>query len=121
MTTTPSAPAADYRRCPLLFAQMVEHRRLDDQSTVALLALAHSANTAPHTDRSQPEPDEVSSSEHASVPGSRNASAEKPMLERVRTPRDSAAPVLADFAAMAELLCARDTARRRDPMCSRTR
>lgn len=86
------------------------------QSTVALLALAHSANTASRpADHSQSEPDEVHSSAHAGVPGSRDAPADKPMLERVRTPLDSSAPVLSDFAALAELLCARDPARRRDP------
>ncbi len=68
------------------------------QSTVALLALAHSSNSA-----------------HASVPNVPAAPADEPMLERVRTPLDSSAPVLADFAALAELLCARDPARRRDP------
>lgn len=86
------------------------------QSTVALLALAHSAHPAPGpTAHSQPESVEIPESAHASVPNAPAAAADEPMLERVRTPLDSAAPVSADFAALAELLCARDPARRRDP------
>ncbi|VFA98035.1 DUF2637 domain-containing protein [Nocardia cyriacigeorgica] len=86
------------------------------QSTVALLALAHSANTAPEpTDHSQPESVEIPDIAHASVRNVPAAAADEPVLERVRAPLDSAAPVLADFAALAELLCARDPARRRDP------
>ncbi|WP_171048234.1 helix-turn-helix domain-containing protein [Nocardia cyriacigeorgica] len=84
------------------------------QSTVALLALAHSAHPGP-TARSQPESDDVPDSAHASVPNAPAATADEPMLEHVRTPLDSPAPALADFAALAELLCARDPAKRRDP------
>ncbi|MBF6427521.1 DUF2637 domain-containing protein [Nocardia cyriacigeorgica] len=86
------------------------------QSTVALLALAHSATAAPGPpDHAQSESDEVPSGVHASVDSSRDATADDPKLERVRTPLDSPARVLADFAALAELLSARDPARRRDP------
>lgn len=86
------------------------------QSTVALLALAHSANTAPApNDRSQPGSDDDPSNVHASVRNAPAAPADEPMLERVHTPLDSSAPILADFTALAELLCARDPARRRDP------
>ncbi|WP_280203029.1 DUF2637 domain-containing protein [Nocardia cyriacigeorgica] len=110
LAATAGVPGAEAWLWPLIIEGSMA------QSTVALLALAHSSNTAPGpTGHSQSESDYFPDSVHGSVPSARDATAEEPTFERVRTPLDSAAPVLADFAALAELLCARDPARRRDP------
>ncbi|WP_433714077.1 DUF2637 domain-containing protein [Nocardia sp. CA-084685] len=88
------------------------------QSTVALLALAHSTHGSEHPHDADHEADD-SPSHHTERPIAENiaqtAQAVPNAVRDVHTPVHASVDARQDFSDLAERLCARDPARRRDP------